>query len=378
MKKGRSKSKIKVLFIIVSIIILILLGILALGLNMRWWSFGNNFIKIDTALEINSKANEFAIGYKSHTNLICVGGLVIINNEGYLEWRNDKGELVKKSDVKMDFPIIKSNRDFLVVAEGKGDKIEVYNKQNLLWRGTIDESILNVDINQNGYVAVVRKYTGFKSAVEVYDNSGKKMFYACKASNMIINAVVLSNNRTTLLNSINSNGCALETVVECVGNDGKTINKFRLDNTIILKVQSLNDGSAVLGSSNEIFIVASDGKLKLERKFNFVQSVSAVSSDTVAIAGISSEKEETSAHVVQFLDDNNEIRNTLDVGISIKSMIAQDDSVIVNLGRKVIILNRNGLILGGTTLSSEILGIHYLSRGKALLTTSESAVICNY
>jgi len=378
MRNKRPKSKFKMLLMIVFVVTLVMLGVMALGLSMQWWSFGNNVIKIDTKTLADTKETEFVIGYGKHNNLVCVGELVVFDNDGYLEWRNQKGEVVYKNDTKMDSPLIRANHDYLVVAESNGNRFEVYNNQRLVWRGVVGGSILNVDINENGYVSVIRKYTGYKSAIEVFDKIGNKLFYALRASNMIINAIVLSDNKTTLLNSINSNGCALETVVEYLDGQGKSINKFVLDNTILLKILSLEDGGSVLSSSNQVFFVDSSGKRKTQRKFDYVQSIAALNANTVAVAGISSEKAENSAHVVQFINDNNEGENTLDFGSSIKSMIAQNDVVAVNLGRKVMVVNRHGRVLGGTTLGSEVLNIHFLSNNRILLTTSENAVICKY
>ena len=302
----------------------------------------------------------------------------MVENEGFLEWRNQLGEVVKKSDVKMNSPIMRSNKDYLVVAEAKGRKIEVYQKQTLLWRLEVDGGILNVDINQNGYVALVRKYTGFKSAVTVFNDAGKELFTAYRATNLIANAIVLPNNSTTVLNSINTNGCALETLIEFLGPDGNDINKYIIDNTVILKVLPMNRDMALLGSAKEVFLVAANGKQKFLRKFSSVQSVSALNSDIIAVAGVTTENSSSSSQMVQFLNTKNEVQNSLDFGSVIKSMLAMDDAVVVNLGRKVLVLNRHGQVLSGATLSSEVLKIFILEKGKVLLATSDNVVICNY
>jgi len=378
MTKESKPKKFRNVLLIVLGIILISAGVVVLGILLRWWSFGNNYIKVNTVIEAKSVSKEIPIGYGKYKDLVCVTGLIVVENEGFLEWRNQLGEVVKKSDVKMNSPIMRSNKDYLVVAEAKGRKIEVYQKQTLLWRLEVDGGILNVDINQNGYVALVRKYTGFKSAVTVFNDAGKELFTAYRATNLIANAIVLPNNSTTVLNSINTNGCALETLIEFLGPDGNDINKYIIDNTVILKVLPMNRDMALLGSAKEVFLVAANGKQKFLRKFSSVQSVSALNSDIIAVAGVTTENSSSSSQMVQFLNTKNEVQNSLDFGSVIKSMLAMDDAVVVNLGRKVLVLNRHGQVLSGATLSSEVLKIFILEKGKVLLATSDNVVICNY
>ncbi|MEI6602464.1 MAG: DUF5711 family protein [Clostridia bacterium] len=378
MEKEKPRKRKKVLLIILITCVIGVVALTTFGFIMRWWSFGNNLIKINTMIETNSKVKEFPLAYGTQNNLVCAGGFIVLENEGFLEWRDQLGTVVKKSETKMNAPMIKGNRDYIVVAENKGRKIEVYNKQSLLWKAEIDENILNVDVNQNGFVCLVRSYAGYRSAVEVYNETGTKLFSAFRANNLIKNAFVLPNNKTTVVNSMNTNGCALETLVEYLGQDGKKINQLSYDNAMILKAQGLNDEQTFLASAKQVILVGGNGKQLFKRNYGMVQSVSTYNADMLAISAIPQVANASVPRNIEFVNSRNEIQNTLEFPSSIKSMIAMEDAVIVNLGRKVIVLNRHGQILGGTVLNSEVMGIRFLEKGKALVTLSDRAVICSY
>jgi len=378
MKKEKSRKGKKVFFFILITCVIGVAAMVMFGFVMRWWSFGNNVIKMNTKIETNTKVKEFPLTYGNQSNLICAGGFIVLENDGFLEWRNQLGEVVKKSETKMNAPIIKGNRDYFVVAENRGRKIEVYNKQSLLWKTEIDENISNVDVNQNGFVCLVRSYAGYRSAVEVYNNSGVKLYSAFRANNLITNAFVLPNNTATVVNSMNTTGCALGTLVEYLGMDGKTINQLSYDNTIVLKAQAVNEKETFVASAKQVTLIGANGKQLFKRSYGKVQSVAAYNADTLAISAIPQVANASEPRNIEFVNTRNETQNTLEFPSQIKSMIAMEDAVIVNFGRKVIIVNRHGQILGGTVLSSEVMGIRFLEKGKALITLSDRAVICSY
>jgi len=380
MKKSGRKRKFKSIYLMLLIIVLVIISLFAGGLFLKFWSMGNNTIKIDTNTITANSQNKFSIEFGKKSKLICTAGYIVKDNDGFLEWINDQGTVVQKSQTKLIDPIIKSDGDFLIAAEMNGRNVEVYNKLSLAWKTEIEDNIQNVNVNRNGYAAVVRAYPGFKSAVEVYNQKGKKLYFSCRADNTIVEAFVLPNNITTVLNTLNTNACALESIIEMLQmKSGKVevIKKFALDNSLVLKLQTLGDSSFILASQNDVTGVNDAGAIIYKKKFKRVQSISAFNNDTSAIAGVEQDKK-TNKNVVEFINSKNEPLNALQFDAVIKGMVAGKDVIIVNLGRKVVIMNRHGRILGGATASSDILKVDFISNNKAIAITSDNAIICNY
>ena len=57
----------------------------------------------------------------------------------------------------------------MVLAEKNGQKIYLISGGSIVWQNTIQGSISEVNVNENGYVSIVIKNTTSKSVIAFYD-----------------------------------------------------------------------------------------------------------------------------------------------------------------------------------------------------------------
>ncbi|MEI6131700.1 MAG: DUF5711 family protein [Bacillota bacterium] len=378
MKTKIRKKKMSVFLVLLLGILIVFSVLFAFGLEFRWWSFGNNIIDVDSKLDISSKIKEFSIGYGNQTNLVSVDGYLVSENDGIIEWRNQNGDIEQKSESKMLRPILRSSKKYLVIAEAKGKKFEVYLKKNLSWKGETEEEILNVNISDNGFLTVIKKYTGYTSAVDVYNEAGIKIFTSFYADLLATDALVLPNNKTTIINLVKYKGTVLKTIVEYLDSAGKKFSEISFDDELAVKILSLADAQSVICTKDKLVIVSETGKEKFDRRYKSIQSVYEISKGILAISAVSKGEVESQPKSIQFLNSNNEFQNSLMVNTSIKSMIAREGVVVLNLGRRILILNQHGQTKGGSPIGGEIDRILFLELGKAMFATNKSIGVCSY
>jgi hypothetical protein len=127
---------------------------------------------------------------------------------------NKKGDEEKVLQVALGKPVIKSAGNFAVIGDIGGKDIYVINGKELSWSRRIENRILNIDINEKGYVAVVHEVKGYKAGVTVFNPQGMERFTRTIAESFILSAKVLPSGRQLLINRVDTSQINANTDLE--------------------------------------------------------------------------------------------------------------------------------------------------------------------
>lgn len=377
--KGRRKKKKLRSYLTGLIVICVLITVVFLyGSKQGWWLFSNEIKHIDNNNLTDTVKSSFPIEYGMYNNVFAYNGLMV-RYDNDLEWIDDKGEMLEKSEEDIKDPMFKSCGQYLAVAETKGRMVRLFSDKVELWSANVEGDILNVDVNANGYVAVVMNYTGYKSAVEVFDVKGKPCLLSAKESGKIINACVMEDNKQIVLNITDISGGSIESTIEYMDMSGKTLSSVKTQNEIMYKVRALSGYKSVAAGANQVVVSGSSGKDTVRKKYSNIIGMEKINDDFFAVAAIPSmEDSKNAGTIIEVIDKNGNTKSRFELATTIRTITAGYSTIAVQSGKKLTILNLSGDIIGGCDLSREIMGVHYMSKSSVLVTLSDKGIICNY
>ena len=111
--------------------------------------------------------------------------------------------------------MMSSSEKYLVVAEKGGKNFCVIYENELLWSGSVEGSISEININSNGYVSVIVTNTTYKSVVIAYNNEGIELFKTYLSYTYALCSDISNNNRYLAIGEVDYTGKIIKSKVKC-------------------------------------------------------------------------------------------------------------------------------------------------------------------
>ena len=167
--------------------------------------------------EVNeSTLTSIAIDLESNSNIFAYDKYItVLNKNKLIEYTSD-GKEVAQLDTNISVPLVHTNGKYMVMAEKNGQKIYLISGENIVWQNTIQGSISEVNVNENGYVSIVIKNTTYKSVIAFYDLKGVELFRTHLANNYAICTSISTNNKYLAIGEIDYSGTILKSYVKII------------------------------------------------------------------------------------------------------------------------------------------------------------------
>lgn len=211
----RRKTIIKIVLIsIISIAIIIISSLYVTDANFRLSIdkifnravYENNL----KSIEISSEDSPIVYSYDKY---------IVVLSKGVLKCYDKTAKNVFSIDVNITSPMMKSNDKYLVIGEKGGKNFCVIYENELLWTGSVEGSISEININSNGYVSVIVTNTTYKSVVIAYNNDGMELFKTYINSTYALNCDISNNNRYLAIGEVDYSGTIIKSKVEIISID---------------------------------------------------------------------------------------------------------------------------------------------------------------
>ena len=164
----------------------------------------------------NEKLASIHLDYDSNVNVIAYNKYICVLAENTLKQYNTSGNLVSELKVEISNPVYHTNDKYLVISEKNSTKTYLISDTKILWQKDIDGNIAKVDVNKNGYVALVLTGTTYKSVIATYDVKGNELFKTYLSSNSASDATISSDNKYLAWAEINTSGTFIKSRVKIV------------------------------------------------------------------------------------------------------------------------------------------------------------------
>lgn len=212
--KKINKKKIIILTIVILMAILIIAGITIYKNNKeaRDWIDKNIFRKEVmqdkvATIELKEEDNSNIYAFNKYIGILSKSKFTIYGNTGDTE---------KELDVQISNPIFSSANRFLAIAETKGQKLYLITEKDISWEANIEGNISQVQVNKNGYVAVVIVDTSYKTVIAMYSPQGKEMFKTYLSSTRTADVSISNDNKYLAIAEVDTSGTMIQSNIKLI------------------------------------------------------------------------------------------------------------------------------------------------------------------
>lgn len=131
------------------------------------------------------------------------GGLVVAKSN-YLAIFDRDGKAIWETQTSVIEPILRTEGEYILLAEKGANKICLYQNQTLLFSVDSPNPILTAQLSANGDTALVTKKEFYKNAVLVYNKNGEQIFSWNSGTDTIINADISASTRRIAVSLLNT------------------------------------------------------------------------------------------------------------------------------------------------------------------------------
>ena len=216
--EAKPKKPILKIILIICIVILVM-GMIAgsIYLYMVNEQFESLVDKYVFAKEISSeKLKSILINDNNNQYIGAYNKYIVTIEKGQLEGYNNIGKKIFELSININNPLIDAKKDFLVVAETKGQKLYYISSNNIAWEKELEGEILSIHTNKNGYLSVILRNTSHKSIIITFDNKGKELFRIGFGNTRAVDVSISNDNKYLAIAEVNTNGSIVKSNVKIV------------------------------------------------------------------------------------------------------------------------------------------------------------------
>lgn len=212
--KKINKKKIIILTIVILISILIIAGITIYKNNKeaRDWIDKNIFRKE----VMQDKVATIELKEENNSNIYAFNKYIGILNKSKFTIYGNTGNTEKELDVQISNPIFSSANRFLTIAETKGQKLYLITDKEISWEANVEGNISQVQVNKNGYVAVVIVDTSYKTVIVMYSPQGKEMFKTYLSSTRTADVSISNDNKYLAIAEVDTSGTMIQSNIKVI------------------------------------------------------------------------------------------------------------------------------------------------------------------
>lgn len=204
---------------------------------------------------------------------------VICAKMNYMSYINDKGEIEWEITTAIVDPIIKTEGEYIIVAEKGRNKLCLYNDSKLVYDVDDPDTITAVNVSSKGDVIAVTGKQDYKGGISVYNKSGTQIFSWSSGSNTIICADISSLTRRIAVSLLNTENKAQSVIQLFNVNEKESYSKLDVEDTIIFDLQFTGNILNMFGD-NRIIGVSDKGNVLYNNDFGNVRLIhSAIDTD---------------------------------------------------------------------------------------------------
>ncbi|RCX20931.1 hypothetical protein DFR58_101133 [Anaerobacterium chartisolvens] len=322
---------------------------------------GKEAERIIADIKYDSKERPVFKVYRDYIIKCTTDRIICLSKEGKEQWTRS---------VSAANPIIRTAGQYLLVADLGGRNIYMLNGSDIKWSERTDGNIINADINEKGYVSVVRDMKGYKSAVQIFDPHGNWIFIRPSSENFILSARVLPRGNGVVINEIDSSAVAANSNIVFADMKGNQLAAIKYDNLIFPNVWCFNDGSALAVSDSGIFFSDGENNKKWTLEYERVYSSNVISGKSAVVA-----VREAGGSSVKILDSEGQMTAEYKLESDAVNLETFGSIISVNTGREVLFINTKGELAGKYKSASDIRYVCFFNKQEAAVITKDGVIV---
>lgn len=353
--ENRTLNKSKIIKIIIAIIVILL--IVTIGIlyennnNVKFFLDKYIFLKEKhennlPKIEISSSDDLSAYSYK--------GNILILKNN-LLTAYNSNGNEEYTLDIEISNPIFKSKGDYLTIAEKNGNKIYVISDRNIIWQKELDEKIVDVTINSNGYLAVSTTGAIYKTIIQMFNNKGEEQFKNFLSTTYVVDMSISPDNKNLAIAEANFSGIIIQSNIKIISmekakkgdSDSIIYTHSNTEGDLIVNIKYQTKDKLVCVYDDHIEMVKDETNSILSDFTNEETLFTDLNNKIIKIIKRNSQK------FLKVIDNSSENSREYEIPEP-KEIVVSDDVVAINLGSEVLFYSNSGWLIKKYYASQEI------------------------
>ena len=376
-KKERKINKKKLVLAIFILLVVVTLTtffiVYCVNAKFRNWTDKNilrkeikqgNTISIEYSGEINSSVYAFN------------DNIVVLENK-ILKIYDSLGTEQEAITTDISNPIFDTAGKYMIVAEKDGESIYLLQDKKILWSTKIEGTIVETQINENGYVGIVISDMSYKNIVSIYNKEGENLFKTYIATNKVVDISISRNNQFLAIAEVDLSGVLIQSSIKVID-----IEKAKTDpSNSIIKMHVAEVGKLITNIeyqhkerllcvyNDSINIIEENNERSLINLENTnIMFVSSKLKNNIVSVEEKQFSEYTSNSHVNITNTSTDKVKTYETEEIAKEIYAYEDVIALNFGAELHIINTNGWLMkkyiseqeiNQVVISNKIAGIIY-------------------
>ena len=286
---------------------------------------------------------------------MALGKNIITLSSGELKVYDFEGNNKNTIKMKIGNPIYDIEDRYMGIADKNVTKIYLIDDDKLAWEKTLDVTVEKIKVNKNGYMVVVTKDSVYKSVVSLYSNKGELLFKSYVSNGYVIDTEISPDNNYLVIGEVDYSKTFTESTVKVIdvkkaikAEEGSLINTFVKDKLLVnLKIKE-NSNIFAQYSDSIVNIGYTD---KNNKEIYTLQNAYIADIENSRYSFVIRKEEQNdiiklkNTYVCIIINElGNEIARYNIGETTPKSVLAKLDSIVINLGTELVVINQNGWI----------------------------------
>ena len=307
-------------------------------------------------------------------------GLISVKSDG-LKMYNIQGKEEWNEQSQYSNPIVKTDGNYLIIADSKGKSIYVYKNKKQIWHYTLQATgveILSVSINEHGYVGVIYKDSSYKSVVKVFDKNGSEILVRYYSNNHALNVKISPDDKMVAIGEMDTSGMKTSAGIRFIPVGSKEDAGAFEEDSILLNMEFIGKNLIVILDS-KIIRINRDGTKNVLCEFGKDKIISAGISRHGFIAKVFKVSGFlSSSSKIEIINHKGEVVGSADIKEKVINLDAGGGVVALNSGSNVIFLNASGKQINQFKPKKEVKEIKLFKNGSyAAVIYMDSVEIVN-
>lgn len=281
------------------------------------------------------------------------------------------GEKLWEKELKMKDPIIRGNKDIIVVVNPTNGKIFYIDyRGEIKLENSLDKEVIDVEINSNGYVLAM-----LKKEIFVFHPNGEIVSNFNIPKGEVFDGDLSEDNNTIALTILNVEEKKFYSNILFYSLDGKVLAGKKYDNDIIYKIFLINDSNLLALSDSRVLMISEDDKnnnVIWVKEFEENLNKGVLSDQGILVLSLIN-KENTiidtkNRNIICQLNLDGNILNKTPIAGEVLGLDVIDDEILVFTDRTIYILDKKGEIILERKINRDIKTVKWISKKNILIT----------
>lgn len=331
-------------------------------IEKSFWSRNTKYELSTTEFDFDANLSPVFGTHKGNIVKCSRENIIYLDSNGNEQWTYP---------LSLKSPVLKTAGSHLLVADYGAKSILAFSGKEMRWEKELDNNIINADINEKGYVAVVHGEERSRGAVSVYNRQGMNCFTIGKAENFILSSKVSAEAKSVFINSVDTSGISTNTILEFADLNGNLSSKrIAKEDTVFPSLWYMNDDS-LLAVGDSLFMILDKN---LEEKIQYTVKgkifSTCIADGKYAVIAANPEEStgvfESGSSGIWVYNTNGEKISEFNLKGEVRNITAFEDVIAVNSGTKLRFINLEGELLAEYSSKEDIKEVFFITRREVL------------